>query len=580
MEIQKHFRRSLPKGEEYQSRLARELNLIEKFKFEQTFLQVREILDLAPEFPHITRGSAGCSLIGYLLGIHDMDPIKNNFVLSRFMHESRPDLPDIDIDYAYNHRDEVIERVKRKYHGRVARISNHVMHKKNSALRQAIRESGNRKFIPRYFDAKEICGSKIASVLQRTTELEGSFKNYSLHCGGIVIFPDHVPEELKLNDFQIKLNKDEVEEKGLFKIDLLCNRAMAQFNDLSSKELHEYPEEDEETSKMFLSGNSWGVTFAESPAQRKLHREILPKTRQDVIFSLALIRPLPSADGRRGIILDQYHSNRNHEGNLVYDDDGIRFIQKLLNCSESEAEVYRKAFGKKKEDKIAEFAERIKYHPKKYAILKELGYFGLYSFCHAHATSYGNLVWALAYEKTRQPKKFWWAALNHAQSMYNPWVHVQEAKKAGLRFAGFGRGPWKLVGDDLHPSHPDPITSGWNQYERRGYWTSNRFMPGMYYQKIGSIIKFRGLIATGRHHTVNEREITFVTIGTETGVYHDLVIQGVHPFDKYDIVEGIGNINSSSTSNYRITGESIQVENFNFVKLQKQCNQKLLFEIS
>ena len=105
-------------------------------------------------------------------------------------------------------------------------------------------------------------------------------------------------------------------------------------------------------------------------------------------------------------------------------------------------------------------------------------------------------------------------------------------------------------------------------------------MPGMYYQKIGSIIKFRGLIATGRHHTVNEREITFVTIGTETGVYHDLVIQGVHPFDKYDIVEGIGNINSSSTSNYRITGESIQVENFNFVKLQKQCNQKLLFEIS
>ena len=247
-----------------------------------------------------------------------------------------------------------------------------------------IRESGNRKFIPRYFDAKEICGSKIASVLQRTTELEGSFKNYSLHCGGIVIFPDHVPEELKLNDFQIKLNKDEVEEKGLFKIDLLCNRAMAQFNDLSSKELHEYPEEDEETSKMFLSGNSWGVTFAESPAQRKLHREILPKTRQDVIFSLALIRPLPSADGRRGIILDQYHSNRNHEGNLVYDDDGIRFIQKLLNCSESEAEVYRKAFGKKKEDKIAEFAERIKYHPKKYAILKELGYFGLYSFCHAH----------------------------------------------------------------------------------------------------------------------------------------------------------------------------------------------------
>ena len=577
MKIIKHFRRSLPKGEEYQSRLVRELQLIEKFKFEQTFLQVREILDLAPEFPHITRGSAGCSLVGYLLGIHDMDPVKNNFILSRFMHENRPDLPDIDVDYAYNQRDEVVERVKRKYHGRVARISNHVTYKKNSALRQAIRETGNRKFLPRYFDPEQVCGSRMKNVLQRTQELEGSFKNYSLHCGGIVIFPDHVPQELKINDWQIKLNKDEVEENGLFKIDLLCNRAMAQFNDLSSKSLLDYPEEDDATAQMFLSGNSWGVTFAESPAQRKLHKEIRPQTRQDVIFSLALIRPLPSADGRRGAILDQYHSHRNHHGHLVYDDDGIRFIQNLLNCSESEVEIYRKAFGKKKEDKIAEFAERIKSHPNKSQIMKELGYFGLYSFCHAHATSYGNLVWALAYEKTRQPQKFWWSALNHAQSMYNPWVHVQEAKKAGLKFAAFGRGPWKLIGNELHPTYPEPITSGWNQYDKRGYWTSNRFMPNMYYHQTASKVQFRGLIATGRHHTVNEREVTFVTIGTETGKYHDLVIQGVHPFDKYDIVEGIGNISSSSTSNYRITGESIQVEKPTFVKLQKQSNQLMLF---
>jgi DNA polymerase-3 subunit alpha/error-prone DNA polymerase len=577
MEIQKHFRRSLPKGLEYQSRLARELQLIEKFKFEQTFLQVQQILNLVPEFPHITRGSAGCSLVAYLLGIHDMNPVENNFILSRFMHESRPDLPDIDLDFAYNQRDEVVERVKRKYAGKVARISNHVTHKKNSALRTAIRETGNRNFLPKYFDAEQVCGSKISDVLRRTSELEGSFKNYSLHCGGIVIFPDSVPEELKLNDYQIKLNKDEVEERGLFKIDLLCNRAMAQFNELSSKSLNEYPEEDSATSQLFLSGNSWGVTFAESPAQRKLHKEIIPKTRQDVTFSLALIRPLPSADGRRGAILDQYHLNRNHNGHLVYDDDGIRFIQKLLNCSESEAEIYRKAFGKKKEDKIAEFSERIKYHPQKNLILKELGYFGLYSFCHAHAMSYGNLVWALAYEKTRQPKKFWWSALNHAQSMYRPWVHVQESKKAGLRFAGFGRGPWKLIGDELHPTYPDSVISGWNQYERRGYWISNRFMPDMYCNQMGSIVKFRGLIATGRHHTVNERQITFITIGTETGKYHDLVIQGIHNFDKYDIVEGIGNINSSSTNNYRITGGSIQVETFNFVKIQKQSNQMMLF---
>lgn len=579
MEITRHFRRSIPQGEEYQSRLVRELSLIEKFNFEQTFLQVREILDLVPEFPHITRGSAGCSLIGYLLGIHDMDPVKNKFVLSRFMHENRPDLPDIDVDFAYNQRDEVIERVKRKYHGRVARISNHVLHKKRSALRQAIRETGYNRFIPKYFDPNTVMGSRTSQVISRSQEIEGTFKNYSLHCGGIVIFPEKVPEELKINDYQIKLNKEQIEEQGLFKIDLLCNRGMAQFNELSSKPLTDYPEEDEQTSKLFQTGESWGVTFAESPAQRKLHREIQPKTRQDIIFSLALIRPLPSADGRRNKILEQFNSERNHRGHMVYDDDGILYIQNLLNCSESEAEIYRKAFGKRNMDKIEEFAKRIKHHPQRYHILKELGYFGLYSFCHAHATSYGNLVWALAYEKTRQPKKFWLSALNHAQSMYNPWVHIQEAKRAGLTFASFGRGPWKLINNQLHPTYPEPISSGWNQYQHRGYWISNRFMPDMHYYQNGTNVKFRGLIATGRHHTVNEREITFVTIGTETGKYHDLVLQGVHQFDRFDIVEGEGNLQANQTSNYRITGQSIQVNKFNFIKIKKESNQKLLFDI-
>ncbi|MFN9902193.1 MAG: hypothetical protein ACK55Z_26105, partial [bacterium] len=101
--------------------------------------------------------------------------------------------------------------------------------------------------------------------------------------------------------------------------------------------------------------------------------------------------------------------------------------------------------------RIDEFKELITDNPDRNKIMTELGYFSLYSFCRAHAMSYAKLVWALAYEKVRQPKKFWWSALNHAQSLYRPWVHVQEAKKAGLKFAAFGRGPWKLIGDELHP---------------------------------------------------------------------------------------------------------------------------------
>jgi error-prone DNA polymerase len=569
MEIIKHFRRALPAGEEYSARLARELRLIEKFKFEPIFLQIREILDLVPDYRWITRGSAGCSLIGYLLGIHNMDPIKNGFMLSRFMHEERPDYPDVDIDFAYHQRDSVLEKVMEKYPGRVGRVSNNVKYKFNSAIRHALREFGNRKFIPKHFDLNNIAGDRCDSILDRAEELVGEHKNFSLHCGGIVIFPDKIPDELILKDNQLKLNKDEVESAGLIKVDLLCNRGMAQLNELSSRPLEDYPEQDELTSKMFCSGDSWGVTFGESPAQRQLHQDIQPRNRKEIIFSLALIRPSPSADGRRLRVLDRFHSYRDHVGHLIYDDDGIRFIQNLLLCSEGEAEMYRKAFAKKNGEKMREFEEKIKYHPEKQNILNELSYFALYSFCHAHATSYGNLVWALGYEKVRQPKRFWWAALNHAQSMYRPWVHIQEAKKAGLKFMGFGRGGWRLIGDELHPNIPENCGDGWYQFAKRGYWTSNRFMPDMWQRNSGSFYTFRGLIAAGRHHTVAGRDITFVTVGTGTGKYLDLIVDGLIDYDKFHIVEGEGFFN----------GKSVKVNRPNFLTLPKNPYQKMLFQM-
>ena len=568
MQLIRAFRRSLPSGIEYSNRLDRELFLINKYGFQESFLQVREILDLVPDFRHITRGSAGCSLVAYLLGIHNLDPIENKFVLSRFMHENRPDFPDIDLDFAYNQRDVVLEKVKSKYSGRVARISNHVLYKKRSAIRKALNVLGHKKFISRFVNPFDIVGQEnVEHLVTTASQFEGKLKNYSLHCGGIVIFPDKVPNDLKLSDDQIKLNKDEVEKNKLFKIDLLCNRGLAQINDLSNRPLEDYPEFDNQTAEVFKSGKTWGITFGESPAQRRLYADIKPSNRSDISFCLALIRPLPSADGRRKEILDSIHQFKDHRGHIVYDDDGIIEIQKILNCSESEAELYRKSFSKNKKSGIEEFKKRISNHPDKEQIIKQLHYFSLYSFCKAHAYSYGNLVWALAYEKTRQPKKFWWSTLNHAQSMYRPWVHVQEAKLAGLQFRGFGKGPWKLDGDFLLPSHQEPTGDGWSQFDRRGYWISNRFMPGMYSETNGSSIKFRGLIATGRHHTVNDRDITFVTVGVGSGKYIDVILDGLYEFDMHDVLCGEGVLKNNS----------ISCTNFKFEFVNQKPKQLLLF---
>lgn len=545
-QISKNFRRPLPLGREYRDRLDLELRLIGSKGFGDSFVKVREILDLADGFRHITRGSAGCSLVAYLLGLHDMDPVAKGFALSRFMHERRDDLPDIDVDFAHNQRDEVLGRVMSRYPGRVARISNHVRHRSGSAIRQALRQLGFHGFVPRGFNLEEIAGDRAEEVLSLSRQIEGSFRNFSLHCGGIVIFPREVPHDLRLTDTQIRLDKNEVERNGLFKIDLLCNRGISQLNELSSRPLSDYPETDDATAALLRSGDTWGVTFAESPAQRRLHRDLLPSSRSDVTLSLALIRPLPSADGRRREILDSLRRCGSLGENVVYDDDGIRLVQRTLGCSESEAEIYRKAFAKRNEAKISEFVSRMNGRPETADVVRQLNYFRLYSFCHAHATSYGMLVWALAYEKARQPKRFWWSALNHAQSMYRPWVHVQQAKLAGLRFRGFGRGPWRLDGDDLWPERTEGGGDGWSQHSRRGYWTSDRFMPGMYAKFSRGRCEFRGLVATGRHHVVDGREITFVTLGVNTGVFLDLVLEGLHDFERAEVVDGSGHVAGGS----------------------------------
>jgi hypothetical protein len=94
-------------------------------------------------------------------------------------------------------------------------------------------------------------------------------------------------------------------------------------------------------------------------------------------------------------------------------------------------------------------------------------------------------------------------------------------------------------------------------------------MPGMYLQANWNKMKFKGLIATGRHHTVNGRNITFITIGTNTGQYCDLILEGIHEFDRYDTIEGEGDCRNGS----------LQVKSFHFYKFSQEPSQKLLFDV-
>jgi len=574
------FIRHLPHhNKEYYYRLALEFRLIKQKTFTKVFLQVLDILGLLDpvKTPHVIRGSAGSCLVCYLIGITDSDPIAENISLARFMHAARDDLPDIDMDFPHNQRDEIYARIFATWPQRVARISNHVAYGSKTALKKVMKDHGVKGRIPKDFELGDYIKDPIEQeeIRAAAEELEGQFKNFSLHCGGIVIFDQAIPAEYYLQDItavkkslgnvkekevlgiQINLNKDQVDDYAFIKIDILSNRGLSQLWDISNKPLIEYPAADTQTLKALCEGRNIGLTYAESRAIGKAFTHIQPRGIHDIAMALAIIRPAASGNGQKMEFLrDLTHIRAGQtidRDYIIYDDDAIQTINRILDCGESQADIYRKAFAKRKFKLIKEFRDRLDLRRpdwpvvKRDAICDQLACLQDYSFCKSHALSYARLVYALAYQKTHNPIRFWLASLNNCNSSYRSWVHFREAVAAGAKLIA-GRAPWHISAQDptrIEPIYPDSqvsttttttttspstvsainttanvnCTNAEQQislYFRYGFWPSPEFLPGMYHNiyyaeplvNVASkkapnpimvhMCEFRGLIATHR----------------------------------------------------------------------------------
>ena len=168
------------------------------------------------------------------------------------------------------------------------------MYGHKSAIRQALKEMGIKGRIQKdkcninYFKEPE----KKQELLDKIEELKGTLKNYSLHCGGIIFYSN--PEQIikdKIKDRQVSWNKVATEKNGFFKIDILSNRGLSQLMGINTKPLLEYDFKDAKTIELLQSGKNIGLTFAESPAMRKIFATFKPKTVQDIAICLAVIRP-------------------------------------------------------------------------------------------------------------------------------------------------------------------------------------------------------------------------------------------------------------------------------------------------
>jgi error-prone DNA polymerase len=290
---------------EVRNRVEHEMNIIKEKNFAHYFLVVADMTKRSVR--SCGRGSAAASIVSYALGITHVDPIKHNLFFERFLNLGRMDPPDIDIDFAWDERDQIMDYAFAKYgNRRAAMVANHNTFGARSAIREVAKVFGLTEAEINRVTRRVGFGWRLRQVwsdlknhpkmrdiefkrpwdeiLSTAAQLEDHLNHLSVHCGGLVVVPDEIrrycPVEISANGVQVlQWEKDSVEESGLVKIDILGNRSLAVIRDaLALVEKNsglriDYatwnPIDDPKTVEIFYRGDTFGVFYFESPATRQ-----------------------------------------------------------------------------------------------------------------------------------------------------------------------------------------------------------------------------------------------------------------------------------------------------------------------
>ena len=452
---------------EIRDRLESELAVVEKMGFPAYFLIVWDFVSYAkrsdiPVGPG--RGSAAGSLVSYLLGITDLDPIKYKLLFERFLNPDRISMPDIDIDFSVVGREKVIEYVAAKYgRDRVAQIATFGTIKARQAIRDAARvmdvpyNQADRiaKLIPevlnitlddclndakgdlrKAYDAEEL----VKQVIDMARPLEGLIRQDSIHAAGVVIskgpLTDHLPLMQK-GDAEVvtQVSMTDVEKLGLLKMDFLGLRNLDVI-DQAVKIIREggnpdfaietIPLDDAETYRMLAKGDSEGVFQFESSGMREALRDINPTLFDDLIALVALYRPGPMD------YIPVYARNKRDPSQIRFEDPRLEPIvgptygvaiyqEQLMEISKviggftpAQADDLRKAIGKKIKEKMDKLEPKFREGaaanntaPKAIDLLWSLMQkAGDYSFNKSHAACYALISYRTAYLKAKYPVQY------------------------------------------------------------------------------------------------------------------------------------------------------------------------------
>ena len=481
---------------EYDARLEREIAIIKQMSYSGYFLIVWDFIKYArdhgiPVGPG--RGSAAGSLVAYAMEITNVDPMQYTLLFERFLNPERVSMPDIDVDFCMNRRGEVIDYVTRKYgRDQVAQIITF----NTMAAKASIKDCGRAMDMP-YGEVDRIAklvpatigitldkaleevpdlrkayesDAQIRELIDTAKKLEGLVRGSGVHASAVVIAPRPLTElvpvaKTKNDEIVTAYDMKAVEKMGLLKMDFLGLTTLTVIDDClklieksrgEKVDIEAIPLDDEQTyKKVFHSALTSGVFQFESNGMRDMLRRYKPDKIEDLTALTALFRPGPIQGGMTDDFIERKWGRRKVEymlpemetmlketlGVIVYQEQVMQIANVLASYSLGEADLLRRAMGKKNAEAMAEQRERFMEgadklgHPKGVAgeIFDQMEKFAGYGFNKSHSAAYALVSYQTAYLKTHYPVEFMAALLTSETSKpENVVKYIAECKEMGI----------------------------------------------------------------------------------------------------------------------------------------------------
>ena len=475
-------------------RLEYELGVIHHMGYDSYFLIVWDFINHSREVGISVgpgRGSAAGSIVAYLLGITNLDPLKYELLFERFLNPERVSMPDIDIDFCYIRREEVIDYVKERYgYDHVAQIVTFG----TMAAKGAVRDVGRvlnmpyaqvadiAKLIPNELKItldKALKGSvelrnayesssEVKRLLDLARKVEGLPRHSSTHAAGVVIarnpLTDYLPVSVSDGTLVTEFDKDHVEALGLLKMDFLGLRTLTVISDTLDNikktrgetiDINTLPLEDDLTAKMLCDGLTGAVFQMESSGMTNLVRDLAPENFADLIPTVALYRPGPLGSGMVEDFIAGRHGKKEvtymHPllepilketfGVVLYQEQVMQIVQVLAGFSLGQADLLRRAMGKKKHEILMAQKENFLKGCAANQIEADLAntifdlltHFADYGFNKSHSAAYALVAWQTAYLKAHYPAEFMAAMLTSIMDTQKVPTYIDLCRRMGIR---------------------------------------------------------------------------------------------------------------------------------------------------